>query len=149
MKNLFDTIWHRVLRRPYLLAVTDTGGPGKVVLLLHGLGTSGEAWRPLVSQLKGEAWRVITLDLLGFGQSPRPEWNSYSVEDHARAVIATLRRLGVRKQKLTLVGHSMGCLVASHIAARRPRRVQRLVLYEPPVFAQVPDFPRHERSRSR
>lgn len=142
-----DTLWHRVLRRPYALAVVDTG-QGEPVVLLHGLGGSGRVWAPLARKLTPGRWRTITPDLLGFGESPRPEWSKYSVRDHARSVIATLDRLKVR-QPVTVVGHSMGCLVAAHLAATHPKRVKRLVLYAPPLFADEPVFPRHAKKRER
>lgn len=145
--NIRDAIWHRLLRRPYKLAVIDQG-EGEPLVLLHGLGASGDTWSPLLKRLKPMQWRTIAPDLLGFGESPRPDWNKYSVQDHARSVIATLNQLGIR-EPVTIVGHSMGCLIAAHIATKYPRRVKRMVLYAPPLFADEPVYRKHARKRER
>lgn len=92
--------------------------------------------------------RVIAFDLLGFGQSPKPEWISYSVEQHASAVIASLHTAHVR-QPVTIVAHSMGCLIAVHIAAKRPELVKQLILYEPPLYADLPQYRKHIKQRKR
>lgn len=145
--NIRDAIWHRILRRPYKLAAIEQGS-GEPLVLLHGLGTSGDTWSPLLKRLKPTRWHTIAPDLLGFGESPRPDWSKYSVQDHARSVIATLNTLGIR-EPVTIVGHSMGCLVAAHIAAKYPRRVKRMVLYAPPLFADDPVYRKHARKRER
>lgn len=106
-------------------------------MLLHGIGASGQAWDPLIERLDRAKYRIIAMDLLGFGDSPKPEWNEYSVDEHARAVLHTLRRAGVTG-RVTIVAHSMGCLVATHIATKNRGRVSRLVLYEPPLLADQP-----------
>jgi pimeloyl-ACP methyl ester carboxylesterase len=145
IRRFADTIWHRVLRRPYKLASHHVG-QGKPILLLHGLGSNHEVWEPLVKKLDHSKWQVITVDLLGFGESPKPEWNPYDAREHGKAIRATLKKLKVR-EPLTVVGHSMGCLVAAHLAASRPKSVKRLVLYEPPLFAELDEFQLHTNLR--
>ena len=143
MDSRFDTIWHKLLFRPYRLHVTlDSGGAGRPLVLLHGLGARGEIWQPLAARVEPGRWRVVALDLLGFGRSPKPEWSSYDVHQHARSVLATLHRLKIRRGAV-LVAHSMGCLVAIHLAATHPKLIRRLVLYEPPLFTEAPGFPTH------
>jgi pimeloyl-ACP methyl ester carboxylesterase len=143
--GLFDIAWHKWLRRPYRLAVSDSGR-GNTVVLLHGVGASGAVWWSLKQRLEESGWRVIVPDLLGFGDSPKPQWGQYTVQDHALQVVAALKRLRV-KGPVTLVGHSMGCLVSVHIAANHPKLVRRLVLYEPPLYADDPGFRSHMRRR--
>ncbi|HKX73423.1 MAG TPA: alpha/beta hydrolase [Candidatus Saccharimonadales bacterium] len=145
--NVRDFVWHRLLRRPYQLAASEAGD-GEPLVLLHGLGASGEIWDPLLKRLDASDWHAVIPDLLGFGDSPRPEWSNYSVDDHARSVIATLNKMGVKKPAV-IVGHSMGCLVAAHVATRYPGRVKRMVLYAPPLFADEPVFRKHARKRER
>lgn len=136
--RLFDSFWHQYLKRPYRLRVSIDEGEGRhVVVLLHGIGASGNVWRPLADQLDRAKYRIVAVDLLGFGESPKPDWNEYSVDEHARAVLHTLRRKGITG-RVTIVAHSMGCLVASHLAATNRSRVRRLVLYEPPLLADQP-----------
>lgn len=138
-------MWHRWFGRPYRLAVTDAG-QGRPIVLLHGVGASGKVWRALGGLLQASGRRVVIPDLLGFGDSPKPQWSQYSVQEHARAVIATLKKQRV-KGPVIIVGHSMGCLVATHIATVRPRLVKQLVLYEPPLYADDPEFRSHMRRR--
>lgn len=145
MRRLLDKFWHKVLNRPYRLHVSDVGS-GESLVLLHGLGQSGGKWAPLTKLLDKSKWRAIVPDLLGFGRSPKPQWNKYTVQEHARMVVDALDRRRLIKS-ITIVGHSMGCLVATHIAAIRPELVKRLVLFEPPLFADDPVYRKHNRRR--
>ena len=147
MKRILDKLWHKFFGAPYRLHVHETGR-GKPLVLLHGLGGSGQKWRPLIELLDEGQWRILAPDLLGFGASPKPEWNAYNVEEHARNVISTLKRQKL-PEAAVLVGHSMGCLVAVHIATTHPHLVKRLILYQPPLFADDPSFPKHSRARKR
>lgn len=144
--HILDTIWHQFLRRPYTLNTLDQGS-GSPIVMLHGLAASNKLWEPL-SRLLVSKRRVLAMDLLGFGASPSPDWNSYDVEQHARMVVATLKKKGI-KHDVTIIGHSMGCLVATHIAARYPGLVKHLVLYEPPLFADDPEYRSHTKRRQR
>ncbi|HSX29116.1 MAG TPA: alpha/beta hydrolase [Candidatus Saccharimonadales bacterium] len=141
-----DTVWHKWLRRPYNLAARDIGHGNTTVVLLHGIGASGAVWQSLIRLLEPAEWRVLVPDLLGFGASPKPQWGDYTVHDHAKQVIALLKRAKV-KGPVVIVGHSMGTLIATRIASTNPKRVGRLILYEPPLYAMDPEFPGHVRRR--
>jgi pimeloyl-ACP methyl ester carboxylesterase len=135
---LLDTFWHKTLGRPYRLAkVTDVGN-GAPVVLLHGIGKSGQVWQHVVRELQARGQRAVAFDLLGFGKSPKPDWIDYDVDDHAAAVIASIERLRVG-EPIVIVGHSMGCLVAVRVARLRPDLVKHLVLYEMPLYEGLPD----------
>lgn len=90
-------------------------------------------------ELEGAPVRLLVLDLLGFGDSPKPTspWVNYSAEDHAKAVIRTIRKRRVRGPVM-IVGHSMGCLVAVEVATQAPKLVHSLLLYEPPFYVGLP-----------
>ena len=135
-----DRIWHGWLKRPYrLYKAVDQGDPkGTPVVFLHGLGRSAEVWRHMDRLVAGKPIRMICFDLLGFGQSPKPEHLAYDVNDHARAVIHSIRRLRLR-QPVILVGHSMGCLISVRVARLEPKLVRHLVLYEMPLYAGLPE----------
>src|SRR5262249_3117073 len=148
MVGFFDTVWHRWLRRPYRLAYTEAGRGKQTAVLLHGLAASKEIWQDLISDLPPKRWRVLAPDLLGFGTSPKPQWNDYAVGEHARTVLALLKRRNI-KGPIVLVGHSMGCLVAAHIATIEPKLVSRLVLHEPPLLGEHPEFPDHAKRSAR
>jgi pimeloyl-ACP methyl ester carboxylesterase/membrane-associated phospholipid phosphatase len=128
-----ERYWHGRLRRPYQLKCPIDTGKGQVVVLLHGIASSGQSWKPVIDELDLGSHRVIALDLLGFGTSPQPNWLDYSIDDHSRSVMATLKRKGVRKPFI-LVGHSMGSLVAAEIAQAYPKKVKHLVLHQMPTF---------------
>lgn len=142
MQNVVDRLWHRVLGRPYRAVCTvDTGEGEPPVVLLHGLGASSKVWSNVVTFLK-PSHRVLAFDLVGFGKSPKPGWIDYTVDDHARAVIAALKKHKL-KGPIILTGHSMGCLVAVRIARMKPKLVERLVLYEMPLYTDVPALKRY------
>lgn len=142
--NLFDTVWHKWLKRPYRLAVAEVGKGSTQVVLLHGVAARGKMLMPLARALPPDKYRVIVPDLLGCGDSPKPQWMQYTVEDHAKAVIKALKKHKVHGPAIVM-GHSMGCLVAAHLAAERPDLVKRLVLYEPPLLGEHQEFPEHTR----
>lgn len=81
--------------------------------------------------------RIVALDLLGFGESPKPEKSSYDTSVHARAVIRAIERMKFGRP-IVLVGHSMGCLVAVHVAKLRPDLVKQMILYEMPLYEGLP-----------
>jgi cis-3-alkyl-4-acyloxetan-2-one decarboxylase len=138
----FDTLWHKTLKRPYKLTRVLDQGRGTPVLFLHGLGGSATAWKYVIDGLANSPIRVIALDLLGFGTSPKPTWPDYDVQEHARAVIGNIEKLKL-KEPITIVGHSMGCLIAVHIARLKPKLVRQLVLYEMPLYEGLPDKKRY------
>ena len=59
---------------------------------------------------------MIAIDILGFGQSPAPADSEYTLEDHVDSLDATIRSLNLR-EPFTLVGHSLGSLIVSRLAA--------------------------------
>ena len=148
MKQVTDVLWHKWLRRPYRLTVQTAGQGPTPVVLLHGIGARAQVWQPLIRLLDSGTYRVIAPDLMGFGESPKPQWPVYTVDDHAKAVWAALKQQGVRSRAI-IIGHSMGCLVASHLAALRPQLVAQLILYEPPLLGELPDFPKHTKRSER
>lgn len=132
---MLDTLFHKYLRIPYQLHVHIDQKPKKfktTILLLHGMGNSGASWDAVTKELPKDV-RVISVDLLGFGKSPTPRWLRYSTSIQTKSVIATLRKLGV-KRKVIIVGHSMGSLVATEFTKLYPTRVQALILCSPPFY---------------
>lgn len=118
----------------HILPVQVDRGSGPVVVLLHGLGNNYKSWSFVLDHLN-DSVRVIALDLLGFGDAPKPSLD-YTPADHANAVIATLESL--RLEDALLVGHSMGCIVAVEVASRRPDLVKQLLLAGAPVYQRAP-----------
>jgi pimeloyl-ACP methyl ester carboxylesterase len=77
--------------------------------------------------------RVISLDLLGFGESIAPPTATFTLDEHAASLEATIDSLGLHAP-FTLVGHSLGSLISARYAATRPAKVAHLVLVSPPVY---------------
>jgi pimeloyl-ACP methyl ester carboxylesterase len=102
-------------------------GSGPVLLLLHGIGDSSEAWLPLLPAL-AERYTVIAPDLLGHGQSDKPRAD-YSAAAYANGMRDLLDVLGV--EQATIVGHSLGGGVAAQMVYQYPQRCERLVLIAP------------------
>lgn len=136
--KLWDIFWHRLLKRPYVLARVVEEGKGTPVILLHGLGGTSRVWSDVRKLLSPLQLKVIAFDLLGFGSSPKPAWAKYDVDDHARAVIASLNKMRLG-QPAIIVGHSMGCLVAVRVARLRPDLAKHLVLFEMPLYEGLPE----------
>ncbi len=132
---MFDTITHRWLRVPYTLnarVIKSARKPVATVLFIHGIGNSGSVWDEVIKHLSPDI-RAVTIDLLGFGQSPHPSWEVYGVKTQARSVLATFFALRLRGPVI-IVGHSLGALVAVEIARRYPLLVRSLILCSPPFY---------------
>lgn len=100
-------------------------GQGEPVLLIHGLNASTFSFRYTIPEL-AQHYRVVALDLQGFGYSARPATAEYSQTAQAELVRRAMERLGI--ERAAVVGHSMGGAVAMRLAIRSPERVTRLVL---------------------
>lgn len=138
---MFDKVLHKWLKVPYTLHVRYNRRPKRptaTALFIHGIGNSGEAWREVIDKIPKDI-RVITIDLLGFGNSPRPKWATYNAKLQANSVMATFFQLRI-SQPVIIVGHSLGSLVAVEIAKRYPLVVRSLILCSPP-FYDVADAP--------
>jgi pimeloyl-ACP methyl ester carboxylesterase len=119
-------------------ACQDGPRDAPALLLIHGTAASLRTWDPMVPLLAGSN-RVIRIDLLGCGQSARPDGASYAVPDQARRVGAALDRLGV--EHAIIVGHSSGGCVATALAEQRPDLVTALALINtgPNMAAYIAD----------
>jgi 3-oxoadipate enol-lactonase len=107
------------------LAYEDTGNAGPCVLFLHGLGGSVNAWLAQLEACRGRGWRGVAYDQRGAGRSDKPQ-GPYSVELWAEDAVRVLDALGI--ERAALVGHSVGCMVAEHAAARLGERVWALAV---------------------
>lgn len=113
--------------------------PRRTVIFLHGIGNSSEAWHGVIEQLKGADVRIVAIDLLGFGRSPRPKYTEYDVVTQAKSVRLTCLLRGIFTKDVVIVGHSMGALVAIEYAKRYPAYVSSLLLCSPPLYAPPKD----------
>ena len=110
-------------------------GEGPPVVLIHGLGGTVHAWYGVVENLALHH-HVVALDLRGHGRSDAGR-SGVSIANYADDVRALIEALEL--PAVTLVGHSMGTLIAQQLAATRPEVVDQLVLvggisyFEPPT----------------
>ena len=96
----------------------------RTVVFVHGAGLD-HSWFGLQSRYFGyHGWNVLALDLPGHGRSEGPPLGS--IGDMADWVFRLLGKLAL--EKASVVGHSMGSLVALECAARNPARVERIAL---------------------
>lgn len=103
-------------------------GAGPPVVLVHGFAGSAATW-DAVAPLLAARHAVYAVDLLGFGLSAKPARADHSLAGHGRRVAALLAALDLRD--VTLVGHSMGGVVAAHAAlADAGGRVARLAVLD-------------------
>ena len=100
-------------------------GAGPALVLVHGFAGSTFSWRAVVPELAKE-FRVIAVDLPGFGLSDRRPGIGYGHERHVDRLLALLDLLGI--ERAAFAGHSMGGAVVQRLAARAPGRAERLVL---------------------
>jgi pimeloyl-ACP methyl ester carboxylesterase len=103
-------------------------GNGPALVAVHGLGGTKASFLPTLGAL-GDAFRVIAVDLPGFGDSVKPVRAAYDARYFARAMTAVLDAAGV--ERAHVAGNSMGGRVALEMALTAPDRVDRLVLLSP------------------
>lgn len=115
------------------LAIPIDKGEGKTLLLIHGIEGSSNYWAPIIPAL-AKRYRVVALDLLGFGKSPKPLNIGYSLDDQVAWFDRTLQARGI--DSCEIMAHSLGGLVALKYASQNPTKVKRLMFFAP-VF--IPD----------
>ncbi len=103
-------------------------GSGPAVVTIHGLGGTKVSFLPTVVEL-GERFRVVAVDLPGFGDSDKPIGASYDARFFADSVVDLLDALGI--DRAHLIGNSLGGRVALEVGLSHPDRVDRLVLLCP------------------
>jgi pimeloyl-ACP methyl ester carboxylesterase len=112
------------------LAYTVHGSGPRVAVLLHGLLFSQRMHEQLANALAERGNRVVTLDLLGHGESDRPlEMWRYSMPEFAREVVALLDHLGV--PEAVALGTSLGANVTLEVADAAPERLRGMVIEMP------------------
>ena len=104
---------------------TPTGG-GDAVLMIHGLGGTSNTWTPLMPAFS--RFQTVRFDLPGSGRSHRVE-GPLSIGRFVQAAQRVLASAG--QERAHVVGHSMGCIAALHLAAGEPKAVRSLALFGP------------------
>jgi pimeloyl-ACP methyl ester carboxylesterase len=121
------------LIRPLHVALDIGDRHNPTIVLLHGIAATSGAWNNLVKDLDDKKYRIIALDLLGFGQSPRPFGCRYDVDDHVVYIRKTLKKLKVRKP-YRMVGHSMGSIIAARYGRLYQKDLKEEYLLSLPIY---------------
>jgi 2-hydroxy-6-oxonona-2,4-dienedioate hydrolase/4,5:9,10-diseco-3-hydroxy-5,9,17-trioxoandrosta-1(10),2-diene-4-oate hydrolase len=99
-------------------------GQGAPVVFIHGTGGEGARWMPQLRELSAD-FRVIAVDLIGFGSSDKP-LTQYHNGVFAEFVAGALKAIGV--QKASFVGQSAGANIVLYLAIHYPQLVDKIVL---------------------
>jgi pimeloyl-ACP methyl ester carboxylesterase len=108
-------------------------GTGEVLILIHGNNSSAYSWKDVFDEL-AKQFRVVALDLKGFGFTEKPE-GDYRLETQAALVIGLLDQLKI--ERAVWCGSSMGGGVALAAAINYPQRVGSLILVDSSAFTEV------------
>jgi pimeloyl-ACP methyl ester carboxylesterase len=102
---------------------------GRTVVLLHGKNFCAATWEATITALTRAGYRVVALDQVGFCKSSKPERYQYSLQQLAHNTHALLAALGI--SRATILGHSMGGMLAMRYSLMYPDVVEQLVLVDP------------------
>jgi pimeloyl-ACP methyl ester carboxylesterase len=102
---------------------------GRTAVLMHGKNFCGVTWQDSIDALSHAGYRVIAPDQIGFCTSSKPAHYQYSFQQLALNTQNLLNKLHI--DKVTLVGHSTGGMLATRFALMYPQEVQKLVLVNP------------------
>lgn len=118
-----------------------TIGAGPTMILLHGIGSSGMSWLPVMTRL-AKLYRLIIVDLRGHGQSGHPD-QGYLLTDYADDLERVVASCG--EPHPIILGHSLGGLTAITWACRHPGQASAIVLEDMPLSGGPDRAPRLER----
>ena len=112
-------------------------GLGRPLIFLHGLPTSSHVWRNITPALTyGNT--IYSLDLMGFGQSEKPQNVSYSIETYVTQLTKFLENFHLENP--ILVGHDLGGVIATLYTIRNPGKVRKLVMMNAPLYPESSPF---------
>ncbi len=101
---------------------------GKTLLLLHGKNFNGFYWKEVIPYFTARGYRVVVPDQVGWGLSDKPDlhYSFHGLAENTRKLLDTLRI-----ERVQLLGHSMGGMLATRFALLYPNRVEQLILENP------------------
>ncbi len=102
---------------------------GKSIMLLHGKNFNGAYWGQTAERLADEGFRVVIPDQIGFGKSSKPIHYQYTFQQLALNTKALLDTLGI--DRISVLGHSMGGMVATRFVLMFPERTDKFILEDP------------------
>jgi pimeloyl-ACP methyl ester carboxylesterase len=126
---------HGLARAPEVAYVELNPEGQQTVLFIHGLGSYLKFWRYQLDTFAAQGYRVIAVDLPGYGKSDKPASFPYTMEAMADAVHELAGKLNAGKP--ILVGHSMGGQTSLSYAIRYPEDLKAIVLTSPAGFEKI------------
>ncbi|KAL1625081.1 hypothetical protein SLS56_007508 [Neofusicoccum ribis] len=117
------------LSMAYMDVAPTNGTKNETVVLLHGKNFCGATWEATARVLASHGYRVVIPDQIGFCKSSKPAAYQYSLQQLALNTHAILATLGIGQA--TILGHSMGGMLATRFALMYPALTTRLVLTNP------------------
>jgi pimeloyl-ACP methyl ester carboxylesterase len=109
------------------------------IILIHGFTASVYVWNAVAPMIADAGFRVIAIDLIGFGYSEKPSWFEYTINAQARMIARFMDRLGIGKA--TVVGSSYGGAIAATLALDYAARVEKLVLVDAVINDDLKNHP--------
>lgn len=128
VKTLDLNIQEQDLKMAYMDVVPENYN-GKNVVLFHGKNFNGSYWATTIEALTNEGFRVIVPDQIGFGKSSKPRSFHYTFQQLALNTKTLLDAIKV--EKTSIVGHSMGGMLATRFALMYPDIVDKFILENP------------------
>ena len=122
------TMYGQDVRMAYMDIPPASQPNGRVVVLLHGMNFGGFYFGGPIEALRSAGFRVVVPDQIGFGRSSKPII-PYNFHDMAANTRKLLQTLGIARA--SIVGHSMGGMLAARFSASYPDMTERTVLYNP------------------
>jgi pimeloyl-ACP methyl ester carboxylesterase len=132
------TTYGQEVRMAYMDVAPEGLANGHTVVLFHGMNFAGFYWGGPIEALRREGFRVVVPDQIGFGRSSKPVI-PYTFHDMALNTRRILQALNI--QRVMVVGHSMGGMLAARFATQYPDMTERVVIYNPIGLVD----PRYER----
>lgn len=114
----------------HVVELNPKGAP--TIVFVHGLGSYLKFWRYQLDHFAEQGYRVIALDMIGYGKSSKPASFPYTMQAMADVVKAVIERLEAKAP--VVAGHSMGGQTALSLAIRYPDAVSGLILAAPAGF---------------
>lgn len=127
---------HVVVKEIHPVNLEDfKGKKAENIVFLHGFLSSSTFWTetifPYLSEDAMQKYRLLAVDLLGFGKSPKPNNCLYTVKDHVEMIESSVIQ-PFELNSFHIVAHSMGCVVALALAAKHSHSVRSITLIAPP-----------------
>lgn len=122
------TTYGQDVRIAYMDVAPSGPANGHTVVLFHGMNFAGFYWGGPIDALRKEGFRVIVPDQIGFGRSSKPiiPYNFHDMALNTRRILQALKI-----EKVMVIGHSMGGMLAARFATQYPDVTERVVIYNP------------------